>query len=354
MTTSFFRPLQQEQAFLKAGLYGFAGSGKTWTASLMAIGLARHIQATTVAFFETETGADYVQRQLFAPAQIALVGMKSRAFADALTAIATCEKERVPILILDSISHIWRELTDAYMKKKGRTRIEFQDWAVLKSEWAKLTDAFLASKVHIFLCGRAGYEYDYFEDSDGKKQLEKTGIKMKAETEMGYEPSLILRMERDKVFENDTQRIVRQAHVEKDRFGVIDGKVFANPTFSDILPHVALLNLGGAHVVADQTRTSEALLQDPDRSAEERRRRRTIALDEIKATFDKYLPNAQSAAVKSARVEIAEQVFGVKSWAAVEALPLELLEDMLKRAEDGTVGMLETACAAKAKTLTPA
>jgi hypothetical protein len=44
----------------------------------------------------------------------------------------------------------------------------------------------------VIICGRAGYEYDYFEDDEGKKQLEKTGIKMKAETEMGFEPSLLV------------------------------------------------------------------------------------------------------------------------------------------------------------------
>ena len=46
-----------------------------------------------------------------------------------------------------------------------------------------------------------GYEYDYFEDEAGKKQLEKTDIKMKAEGEMGYEPSLLVLMERHTVME---------------------------------------------------------------------------------------------------------------------------------------------------------
>ena len=82
------------------------------------------------------------------------------------------------------------------MKAKKRTRLQFDDWGYLKGEWRKFTDLFINSNLHIILCGRAGYEYDYFEDEAGKKQLEKTDIKMKAEGEMGYEPSLLVLMER--------------------------------------------------------------------------------------------------------------------------------------------------------------
>ena len=43
----------------------------------------------------------------------------------------------------------------------------------------KFTDLFINAPIHIILCGRAGYEYDYFEDQEtGKKNLEKTGIKI--------------------------------------------------------------------------------------------------------------------------------------------------------------------------------
>jgi hypothetical protein len=46
------------------------------------------------------------------------------------------------------------------------------------------------------LCGRAGYEYDHEENEDGGKDLIKIGTKMKAEGEFGFEPSLVIEMER--------------------------------------------------------------------------------------------------------------------------------------------------------------
>ena len=50
---------QNRQAFAKVGIYGDAGSGKTTTASKIAIGLAG-LSSKRVAFFDTEGGSDYL------------------------------------------------------------------------------------------------------------------------------------------------------------------------------------------------------------------------------------------------------------------------------------------------------
>src|SRR4051812_32554365 len=44
---------------------------------------------------------------------------------------------------------------------KKRSRLHFEDWGYLKSEWRKFTDRFVNSQLHIIVCGRAGFEYDY-------------------------------------------------------------------------------------------------------------------------------------------------------------------------------------------------
>jgi hypothetical protein len=54
-------PAKKETAFAKVGLLGFAGSGKTLTASRIAIGLAKMMDSKKpVAFMDTEVGSDYV------------------------------------------------------------------------------------------------------------------------------------------------------------------------------------------------------------------------------------------------------------------------------------------------------
>jgi hypothetical protein len=343
------RELGDEQAYLKAGIYGFASSGKTWTASLFAVGLAEMIGAKKIGFFETENGSDYVRKPLFEPAGITVMVAKSRAFADVLTFLQECQATGLQIAIIDSISHVWNELMAAYKQKKGINRLDFPHFADIKAEWAKFSEAFIGAKLHLVACGRAGYEWDFFEEEqDGgktKKVLEKVGVKMKAEGEFTYEPSVVIRMEREKEFDQEAnvQTVRRLAHIEKDRFGVIDGKVFVNPCFKDILPHVELLNLGGEQIGPDASRTSLGLITDRDKSAEERKRRYKLALDEILSTITKYFPG-RTAPEQSTKVLVSEHVFGVKSWTAIEQLPLETLELVLKMGADGRPSTMESAC----------
>ena len=343
------RELGREQAFAKIGIYGFAGGGKTWTAAKFAVGLAQLLGANRIAWFETENGSDYVKPRLFDPAGIKIMVAKSRAFSDLLTFLEEVEDAKLPIAVIDSLTHVWVELMAAYKAKKRVTRLEFQHFAEVKAEWARFSEAFIAVKAHVIVCGRAGYEYDFFEEEqDGKtrKVLEKTGIKMKAEGEFSYEPSLVIRMEREKEYhEDDNIQVVRRiGHVEKDRFDVIDGKAFVNPSFEDILPHVELLNLGGDHITPDTTRTSQDLITDRDRSAAELASRRKVALDEIQATLVQHFPSATAPNDKRAKVEVIEAVFKVKGWAAVERKPLEEIEGALIPEPVGGITKIEGAC----------
>ncbi len=328
------------QAFVKAGFMGFQGSGKTYTASefakgLILLGRARQLPFgdQPLLFFDTETGSDWVRPQM-AEAGIKLLAAKTRAFSEILVGIDEAETMGA-VLLVDSLTHVWRDLCDSYKKKRNRRRLEFQDWDVLKGEWATFTDRFVNACCHIVLCGRAGYEYDQFEDEDGKKQIEKTGIKMKAENETGYEPSLLVLMERRlRVPEHDEEgggrgrkrktkpdlhNVVRVAHVMKDRSARIDGREFEQPRFEDFLPHVEAINLGGRHLGVDTSRTSEDRFE-PDGEVKwmRERRDRDIALDEIKEELVRAWPGRTDAAVK-AKADCLEAVFGTRSWEAVQS-----------------------------------
>ena len=152
-----------DQAFLKAGLLGFAKAGKSYTASLIAIGLHRYIKSKKpVAFLDTETGSAYVL-PMFKEAGIELLTAKSRAFVDLLD-IGRKAASQCDILIIDSITHFWVELVKAYMLRMGRKRLRVQDWGPIKDEWQSYTDFYINSRLHILMCGRAGWEYDFMEN----------------------------------------------------------------------------------------------------------------------------------------------------------------------------------------------
>jgi hypothetical protein len=260
-------------AYFKAGFFGFQGSGKTFTATLLAIGLCEARNNKTVAFFDTETGCPFVLPMLD-KAGIKTYQVQSRAFSDLLTVIKECVDNKIAVLIIDSISHVWRELMDSYKKKLKRTRLQFQDWDVIKGDWQVYTDLFVNSTLDIIVCGRAGYEWDFDFNEDGSKDLVKTGTKMKVESEFGFEPSLVIEMERVPKNQEALDMIkdrkkkqgfkpkigsgwIHRAHILKDRTDTLNGKEFDYPSFDDFLPHFESLNIGGEHLGVDTTRTSE-------------------------------------------------------------------------------------------------
>lgn len=319
---SIFTKQENTQAYLKSGIMGFAGSGKTYTATDIAIGLVKHLKATglpegdrPIFFLDTETGSDYVAKRI-RDEGVELFTAKTRAFKDLIPAVKEAETQ-AGVMIIDSITHFWREFTEAYAKRKNRTRLEFQDWAYLKHEWGKFTDSYINSAAHIILCGRAGYEYDYFEDDSGKKQLEKTGIKMKAETEMGYEPSLLILMERQ--MEMETKKVFREAHVLKERFGLIDGRTFKNPGYNDFTPHITSLNLGGKQLGIDTSRNSEDMIETGNDSWPQEKRQREIWCEEIEGLLVKHYPSS-SAIDKQHKISLIEKVFNTRSWTKVQNL----------------------------------
>lgn len=334
------------QAHLKAGIFGFNGSGKTRTAIEIAIGLTLLLKKRglpqgdrPIYFLDTETGSDFV-KHLVEGAGLKLFTAKTRAFSDLIPAYQEAERN-ASVIVTDSITHFWREFTETYAKKKNKTQLTMADWGFLKKEWGRFTDIYVNSGVHAILCGRAGFEYDNFVDDEGRKQMEKTGVKMKAEGEMGYEPSLILFMDRETDLR--TNVVTRVASVLKDRFDVIDGKSFAHadtggPKFEDFLPHIERLNLGGRHVGVDTSRTSEAMI--PEHGKEEWRYRKEqaeILLDQVQALFTKHMPG-RAAEEQRRKVILLERFFGQGgSWKAVETLPVEVL----KRGHDALKAELE-------------
>jgi hypothetical protein len=291
---------------------------------------------------------------MFANNGIEMFQVKSRAFADLTQTIKDCEKEGVSILIIDSITHVWKELIQSYDEKLHRKgRMQFQDWAIIKPEWQRgYVDPFLNSSLHILALGRAGYEWDYDWNEDGSKDLVKTGTKFKAEAEFGFEPSLVIEMERVsknletiESLKKDKQRKqtfkpkvgsqwVHRAHVLKDRSDTLDGQSFDDPTFMSFLPHFQSLNIGGQQLGVDTSRTSHDLFDaegKPDWKREADAKK--ISLDTIQGWLTTYFPGS-TASEKKAKLGILKFVFGKPSWEFVCSLNNELIQLGQRRVEN--------------------
>lgn len=334
---ALFKKAEFTQAYLKAGIMGLQGSGKTLTGTLIAIGMANLAKERNLSqagkpifFLDSETGSDYMEPRIKAAGH-ELYSNKSRAFTDLVPSIREAEKEG-SVLVIDSITHFWRELCETYRKRKNLRKLEFHHWNDIKGgdAWGAFTDAFVNSPLHIIMCGRLGYEYDTEVDEEtNKKTIVKSDVKMKAEGETGYEPSLLIMMERE--LDMRTNKQSRRAYILKDRFDVIDGATFLNPTFENFLPHIERLNHGGTQLGVDTTRTSEgAFGPDGDARWAMERRQKQIALEEIQEEIVKMYPG-QTAGDKKGKADLIEQLFSTRSWTAVESKHIDVIRTARNR-----------------------
>lgn len=333
------KPATNQTAYLKLGIHGFEGSGKTYLACDFAMGMATLTNNPKVAFFDTEKGSDFWVKK-FAEKNIQLDVLRSRSFADLLTVIQEAEQGKYAFLIIDSITHVWRDLCESYLAKNRKTRISLPDWTILKSEWANFTRLYVHSNLHIAMCGRAGDEYDSQENDEGKLETIKTGrTKMKAEGETGFEPDLLI--ETFKVHVADTlsgrtpaerrkkktvKGIINQCCVLKDRSDLMNGKVIQQPKFENFLPVVQFLNLGGVHSGPKSNQSTADRFDSPDHSWAEKQKRQEIALETIKEILILAEMDGNSAEAKKKRTEKLIEAFGTSAWTAISNMDLETLD----------------------------
>ncbi len=334
-------------AYLKMGIYGEAGSGKTYTACQIAKGLALFLEKKfgerpPVMMADTENGSHFVA-PIFKKAGIEFLVAQTRAYADLKVALQEAQAAGA-ILVIDSVTLFWEEMREAYLEAKRKrlknknARLELPDWNAIKPEWAKFTSLFLNAQGHIVLCGRAASVYEFQDREDGtRKDMITVGTKMAAEKGLGYEPNLLIEMTSEQIREAGKKKVVRRkATVLKDRASLLDGHEFINPKFENFLSHINSLNLGGKHQGFDQSRSSVGLFPQDEKDNTGRQRR--IAIDEIQTLLVLHIPG-QTAADKQRRALLIKKYFNA-SWTEIEeVMPLFSLRcgyDGLHRDLEGT------------------
>lgn len=265
-----FRKAKAEQAALKMGMYGPPGSGKTFTALLVAEGLAAKC-GKRIAFIDTEHGTDFycktVPTRPVHPAAFDFDAIYTKSITEVITEVKGIDPAQYGVVVLDSITHIWEAARAAY---SGRTTkagtIPFHAWGQIKKPYKDLMAYLLSSPMHFILCGRQGTEYETDEETE---ELKAIGVKMKAEGETPYEPHILIRMEAIKPKKtNEIGKVC--AYAEKDRTGVLAGRSFINPTFDDLCaPLFGLLGTTQARIATDD----ETAAIDAEKMAEDERKK---------------------------------------------------------------------------------
>lgn len=329
LAKGFFTPISNANPFLKMALEGFAGAGKSFTAAKIAAGLKEKIGSTKpIVIFDTEDSAVFLKTIVGEDAIV----KPSRSLADLKETMRFMRDGLADILIIDSISHIWEDFLEAFKNKplqygkSAKTRLEFADWGILKPAWKKeFSEAFVTAPLHIIMTGRAGYEYENEINPDTqKREIYKSGIKMKVEGETAYEPHFLLLMEQIQEITGDKKSVYNQATVIKDRSDLFQGKTFKDPDYSTFAPMIEAILSQKMMAPKPAERDAAALFKTEEDKAEFKIRK-GILLEEIEGYLVSLWPG-QTAENKQLKSESIFYGFGTRSWMAVEQMGVSELE----------------------------
>ncbi len=317
--------------FVKAGFGGFAGAGKSRTATEFVIGAYKDFGYTKpVLIIDNEKGSRFLI-PLFREAGIKAMLKDTTSLDDVLTSFRLLADGQVDFLFIDSLTKVWYRYTREYLEKNRKMFMELQDWGKLLPKWQEtFSDAFVSAHGSIVFTGRGGFSYEKEEDTTDpvtgktkKGQFVKSGVKMKLAGETPFEPDLNVWMEQEQDMSGGVLTVWREAHVMKDRSGKIDGLSFKNPTYADFRPFVKVLTDVTEGPVAGETSTRN-LAPGENYDNYNRATDKKICVEEIGEEISKLHPG-QGAADKRARMDLVEKLFRTRSWTAVENLSLDKL-----------------------------
>lgn len=329
----FASELVAGKKFVKAAFSGFAGGGKSRTASEFVIGAYHALGCTKPAMIiDNENGSRFLV-PLFRNAGIKALLKQTTSLEDVLAAIDFLNKGEIDFLFADSLTKVWYRYIRDYLAKNRKVFMGLDDWGKVLPKWQEsFSDVFVAAQGSIVFTGRGGFEYtkedDEYDEETGRKKkggYVKSGVKMKMAGETPFEPDLNVWMEREEEITSSGIRVWREALIMKDRSGLIDGKTFVNPTFADFQPFIGYIVDEPTGAVAGET-YSRNLAPGENYDSYARKTSKQIALEEIQEEIVKLHPG-QTKDDKTSKANLLEELFSTRSWTAVENLSLEKLTE---------------------------
>ena len=197
---------ERKKAKIKLALQGSAGSGKTYSALLIAKGLIGG-NFTKTAIIDTENRSADLYAHL---GNFNVVSMDPPYSPERyIEAIELCEKAGMEVIIIDSISHCWDYLLDVHSNMPGNS---FTNWSKVTPRQNAFVNKILRSNAHIIATMRVKQDY-VLNQKNGKMVPEKVGLKAIQRNDLSYEFTI--------VFDIDS---AHYAKVSKDRSGLFFNK----------------------------------------------------------------------------------------------------------------------------------
>ena len=209
------RKAERRKAKLRIGMSGPAGSGKTFSALLLASGMATWDK---IALIDTESGSGELYANSKGIGQYQYLRLNPGYTPERyIEAIKTCEDAGMEVIIIDSATHEWDgsggclEIVDQ-ITQASRSQNSYIAWGKVTPRHKKFIDSIIQSPCHIITTTRRKQDYDMGKDEKGKTIVTKVGLKEIQRDGFEYELTV--------AFDID---ISHHAITSKDRTGLFDG-----------------------------------------------------------------------------------------------------------------------------------
>lgn len=211
-----FVEAERARLWLRCAVYGPSGSGKTMTALRMAKGIADKMgRRYAVIDTEARSASKYAGRFSFV-----VDNLENKTVDGYIAAMNEAYKAGYQVLVIDSLSHAWRELTEEVdrITQASASKNSLLSWGRVSPKQKRLVEAILNFPGHIIATMRSKTEWVIGEGKGGKTAPQKIGLAPEQGKGIEYEFDLLVEL---------TQ--THQAVVTKDRTGRFQDETIEKP-----------------------------------------------------------------------------------------------------------------------------
>ena len=177
------RVSSKKQAKIKLALQGCAGSGKTYSALLLAYGLTN--DWTKIAIIDSENGSADLYASL---GNYNVLPLQDNFTPETyIEAIKICEDAKMEVIIIDSISQCWDCLLEYHANLQGNS---FTNWQKITPRINAFMQKILQSQSHVICTMRCKQDY-VLNEKNGKMVPEKVGLKAVMRDGIDYEFTIV-------------------------------------------------------------------------------------------------------------------------------------------------------------------
>jgi hypothetical protein len=211
-----FVKAEKTKLWARVAIFGPSGSGKSYTALRIAKGMAQRA-GSRIAAIDTENRslAKYADRFDFDVDNLAEKNIEAY-----LESINQCIKEGYKVLVIDSLTHCWKELLEEIdrIAAKSFSGNSWAAWSKGTPKQNKLVNAIVNFPGHLIVTMRSKTEWSIGKNEDGKNTVSRNGLSPEQGKGIEYEFDILMDINQSHI-----------AEIQKDRTGKFQDKMIEKP-----------------------------------------------------------------------------------------------------------------------------